>query len=395
MLKHIFIILWNQRRKYAVLIIEQMLVFAAMSLSLTILYDAVKSYRTPGNLDTDNVLSFGYMISGEYKPKVSSQSVQSMDVVKEKLEKKPYVEGISESLQFIPYARPTEYYWSDSVTFASGKKVYAHFKGTDEAAERVFRPDITEGRWFRDGEMVDGKYPAVLSEQLVEASGLTDLVGKTVYLRGYAFTVTGIVSGIKEEALKDAPPCIIAPISVLLPSGSTGIHEELAAKIKPGYDEEFANDFYKEFNLAWGLDDATELYFASLDDDKEANMEKTIISVAVTSIPSLFFLLFTVLGTIGVNLMDIKERLREFALRVSCGSTRRNVMFLFLLQNMVITGVSAIPGMVIVLSIYPIEMSLPVLVFTLLLTLLISFMCALYPAIIAVNMNPSELLRQD
>lgn len=136
--------LWNQKKKYTALVFEQVLVFIAVILSLTIAFDTVKSARTPGMLDTDNVMNFGYMISGGYSGSSSRHSVQAMDAVKDKLEKKPYVTGISESFFFIPYTRSSEYYWEDSVSFVPGKKVYAHIKATDEAAEKVFRPGHPE-----------------------------------------------------------------------------------------------------------------------------------------------------------------------------------------------------------------------------------------------------------
>ena len=87
MLKHIFIMLWNQKKKYTALVFEQVLVFIAVILSLAIAFDTVKSARTPGMLDTDNVMNFGYMISGGYSGSSSRHSVQAMDAVKDKLEK--------------------------------------------------------------------------------------------------------------------------------------------------------------------------------------------------------------------------------------------------------------------------------------------------------------------
>ena len=379
MLKHIFTLLWNQKKKYTAIVFEQVLVFIAVILSLTIAFDTVKSARTPGMLDTDNVMSFGYMISGGYSGSRSRHSVQAMDAVKDKLEKKPYVTDISESFFFIPYTRPSEYYWADSVSFVSGKKVYAHLKGTDDAAESVFRPDIIQGRWFRNGERVNGLYPAVITEQLAEASGISDPVGKTVYWAGITFSITGIVSGIKEEALMDAPPSIIVPIGVLLPSGSTGNYEELAARIKPGYEDEFANDFYHEFSLLYGDDDKTELFLGSCSDDKKSTMEKAVIRVAVTALPALFFFLFTLIGTIGVNLMDLQERKHEFALRISCGSTK----------------MKAISGIAIALCIYPLTTALPVAGFALTLALMLSLLCTLYPIFIILKMKPAVLLKEE
>ena len=395
MLKHIFIMLWNQKKKYTALVFEQVLVFIAVILSLTIAFDTVKSARTPGMLETDNVMCFGYVIGGGFNGKEFRHSVQAMDAVKDKLEKKPYVTGICESYNFIPYTRPTEYYWEDSVSFVSGKKLYAHLKCTDEAAEKVFRPDIIQGRWFRDGERVNGLYPVVITKQLAEASEISDPVGKTIYMGSHAFTIIGVISGIKEEVLVDAPPSIIIPIKVMLPTGSTGLSEELAARIKPGYEDEFANDFYHEFNLQWDEDDKTELYFRSCSDDKKSTMEKAVIGVAVTALPALFFLLFTLIGTIGVNLMDLQERKHEFALRISCGSTKRKAISLLLWQNIILTGISTIPGIAIALCIYPLATALPVAGFALALALVLSLLCALYPTFIILKMKPAELLKEE
>ena len=394
-LKHISIMLWNQRRKYTAVIFEQMLVFIAVALSLTIVVDTVHSYNTPGRLETDNVVSFGYMIEGNYEWEKSKASIQAMDAVKEYLGQKPYVIGISESYFFIPYIRPSEYYWADSLVFAAGKKVFAHFKGTDEAAEKVFGPDIVQGRWFHDGERIDGKYPAVVSELLVKNLGLEDPVGKTINFGVIPCVITGVVSGIKETPLKEAPPSIIVPIDLLLPTGSCGVFEELAAKVKSGYEDEFANDFYREFHKVWSETADVECFIIPLSKGEGESTETSIVQIASTGIPALFLLIFSILGTIGVNLIDVKERLREFALRISCGASRRQVIVMFLLQNVMVTGLSAFPGIVIVLSIYPLEISLPAAATVLLLALTVSFLCAGYPAFRISRMNPAELLRSE
>ncbi len=395
MIKHLLILLWNRRKTYTVLIFEQMLVFIAVALSLTIVYDTVRGFNTPGRIDPDNIVCFGYMITGDFDWKKSEQSIHTMDVVKEKLGKKPYVVGISESYYFIPYMRPSDYYWADSLIFTPEKKFFVHIKATDETAEKVFNPKIVQGRWFRNGERIDGKYPAVLSEQLVMDMDLVNPVGKTISLGTIPCIITGVVSGIKEVPLEEAPPSIIVPIDLMLPTGSSGTFEELAAKLQPGYEEEFANDFYKEFNRIWDGNVDAECIIYPLSIGHDTYMENNVISMAATGIPAVFFLLFTIIGTVGINLTGTKERMKEFALRIACGASRIRAMSLVIMQNIIVTGTSAIPGIAVILSIYPVEISLPVVVFTLILTLLISFLCALYPAFIILRMNPAELLKEE
>ena len=394
MLRHIFIMLWNKRTKYSALLFEQMLVFMALALSLVIMFDTVRKYRTPGMLDTENVIGFGYMMN-HYDSKQHLSSTQAMDAIKEKLEKIPYVTGISESYFFIPYLRESQYNWADSVALASGKKVFAHLKATDAAAETVFRPNIIDGRWFLRGEQVDGKYPIIISAQFVEAAGLDSPVGKTLKIQGIDFYVIGVVSGIKEVPLEESVPTIILPFSFMLPAGSAGQFEELAARIKPGYEDEFTNDYYREFNLIWDKNNEAEPFVCSLTKRKNSYMESEIAGMAATGVPTVFFLLFTLIGTLGLNLMDIEERRREFALRISCGATRRSAMSLLLVQSLLLTALSVIPGIVMVLATYPIATSLPVAICILILALLMSILCALYPAFSILKINPAVLLKDE
>ena len=396
MIKHILTMLYNQKKKFTAVIFEQVLVFIALSVSLTVALDTFRSYQSPGKLDVDNVVGFGYYINKDCDwRQFFETAIKTMDVVKEKLEKKPYVESISEDLQFIPYAKEAIYYWGDSISFTSGKKVYVHFKGADEAAETVFKPDIIQGRWFRDGERVNGLYPAVITEQLAVASEIEEPIGKIVFWGGQTYSITGIVSGIKEAALEESFPSIIVPVTVLLPMGSTGLSEELAARIKPGYEDDFANDFYLEWNRAWGTGDEVDLTFNVLEQKEKASMEDALIRTVSVGIPALFLLLFTLIGTVGINLIDVEKRKRELALRVACGASKKSIMNMIIAQNAVITGISSIPGIIVILLSFPWETSLPVVGFTIVLTLMLSVLCALYPAFKIFNMKPAELLKEE
>lgn len=393
MIKHILTMLYNQKKKFTAVIFEQVLVFMALSVSLTVALDTYRSYQSPGMLDVDNVVGFGYLINKNHDWQDSEKSAGVMDAVKDRLEQKPYVEKISEGLQLVPYMRPARDYWADSVSFVSGKKVYVHFKVADEATESVFKPDITRGRWFRDGERVNGLPPVVITEQLAAASEIEDPIGKIVYWRGQAYSITGIVSGVKEAALEEALPCIILPFSFM--NGMAGVYEELAARIKPGYEDDFVNDFYLEWNRMWGADYKAEPCLYLLDELEKVNMEGAITKTVSVVIPALFLLLFTLIGTVGINLIDVEKRKRELALRVACGASKKSIMNMIIAQNAVITGISSIPGIIVILLSFPWETSLPVVGFTVVLTLMLSVLCALYPAFKIFSMKPAELLKEE
>ena len=53
--------LWQERRKYAGVLMEQMLIFVILMVSMVALFEAINKYQEPGLLNTDNTI-FGYML---------------------------------------------------------------------------------------------------------------------------------------------------------------------------------------------------------------------------------------------------------------------------------------------------------------------------------------------
>ncbi|MCD8318297.1 MAG: ABC transporter permease, partial [Paraprevotella sp.] len=132
-----------------------------------------------------------------------------------------------------------------------------------------------------------------------------------------------------------------------------------------------------------------------LSQGKRAGMEDALIRTVSVGIPAFFLLLFTLIGTVGINLIDVEQLKRELALRVACGASKKSIMNMIIVQNAVITGLSSIPGIIIILFSFPFNTSLPVVGFTLVLTMLLSLLCALYPALKIFSMKPAELLKEE
>lgn len=93
--------------------------------------------------------------------------------------------------------------------------------------------------------------------------------------------------------------------------------------------------------------------------------------------------------------MDVEKRKRELALRIACGASRRNIMNMIILQNALITGISSIPGIIVILLSFPPETAWPVVGFTIVLTMMLSMLCALYPAFKIFAMKPAVLLKEE
>ena len=64
MIGHILKMLWQERKKYAGVLMEQVLIFIILMVSMVALFGAIDKYREPGLLNTDDVVVFGYMLHG-------------------------------------------------------------------------------------------------------------------------------------------------------------------------------------------------------------------------------------------------------------------------------------------------------------------------------------------
>lgn len=393
MIKHIVILLWNQKRKYLALMLEHVLVFAILMVCMVSLFNAAAQYQSPGLLDSKNTFYIGYMMHNGYTRENMDQIGYTMDAIIESMKKRPYVQAISESIQFIPYLRPSEYFWGDSLAFSSGHKLYVHTKATDAAAETVFRPKLEAGHWFEDGERPNGKYPAVVTAQLVEKAGLNDPLGKTINCNNQVYEIVGVIAGLKESAFEPSMEAIIVPISSWQ---RISFYREYAIRILPGYEDDLYDDYFKEFTRMGGRTQFVEPILSDLSQWRSDTMTRTITEVAFATIPTVFLVVFAFFGTLGLNLMDTKARTRELALRIAIGSNRGKVVKLLLLQNILMSSLAAIPGLIVAFYAYELDtITVTAIVTTLGIILLFSILSALYPAMMISRMNPAQSLKYE
>lgn len=393
MIRNILDILWNCRRKYALIFVEQAVVFAIVLICLAETVSAVRQYRSPGILETDNVVYFGYMMHGNMDTGGIVSTMKAMDAVVSDLKTEPYVEDISESVQMLPYTRPAEYFWTDSVRLSSGKKHEVHIKAADEAAANVLRPDLVDGRWFRDRERPGGRYPAVVTVQFSELAGMDSPVGKTFSLHGRTYCITGVVSGLKEDPLKDSEACVVVPVESWNP---LGYYREFAARVKPGSEDDFATEYYNAFGRIGGMSENADPFLNMATRDKMMSMSGTFTRLVAISVPTAFLLVFMFLGVAGSALMDARSRKREFALKRAVGATVSDTVMSVFVQNFLVGAVSFLPGFIVGLSVYgltPVFLAAAGITGAVVVVLVVGG--TVYPAVTVSNISPAEILRDE
>jgi ABC-type antimicrobial peptide transport system permease subunit len=98
----------------------------------------------------------------------------------------------------------------------------------------------------------------------------------------------------------------------------------------------------------------------------------------------------------GLWLLDVKKHIPEFAVRIAIGSTRKELGKMVFIQNLVISLIAAIPGLILAFFIYEFRMiEIMGIGASLLVMLLFSVFSACYPAYMAFKINPAEALQYE
>lgn len=387
MLKQIFKQIWNDRKRFSGIFVEQTLVFIILMISMVSIIGAVKKYNEPGLLDTDNTVYFGYMATNfgsSDLPKVSS----SMDEIVDKLRKNPNVKAITEGYNFAPYLRADEYNDSDSITINKVKlKIYV--KQSDRYGAVVFLPKFTEGGWITDKRLSDGSEPVVITQSIADTMKWGKSVGKKLTYKNQNFTVVGVIEGMKQNVFTPSVNAIIIPIYNRLSNG----YRELSAKVND--QKLFITDYYKLWNKLVVSKDV-QISIADLQSAKNTSMLGTTSTIIMQAIPTLFLLIFAFIGTFGIFWLNSQKRIKEFALRIAMGSTPRMLTILVITESLIISLLSILPGLVLAFFIYEFTVTnLVAIVITIGLMMIFSVFSAWYPAYMVSKINPAKAFNYE
>ena len=394
MIGHVLKMLWQGRRKYAGVLMEQMLIFIILMVSMAALFEAINKYREPGLLNTDNAMIFGYMLHGGGNGSLDDMRElgRGIDIVIEKLRKESFVEAITKSNGLAPYLRSDVYYdemFADTVK-VDGKSVGVIVKFADKEAERVFHPELEEGGWITDNVLEDGSRPAVVSRQLMDKLGWTEAMGKRLFMRGHTLIVVGISPGVKQNVFSDMPTTIIIPRD----EEQLSAYEECCAKIKPGYEDEFHACFSKEYKRL-GLAEKAVSFCYEMSGLKRGSMFEVVSGVAMRAIPTAFLLLFAFIGTFGLFWLNSKKRKVEFALRLVVGATKPRLINLVVMESLILSVLAALPGMVLFGFVYDwTGVNVAAIGMTLIVMVLFAVFSAWWPAYKVAQVNPVEAMRE-
>jgi putative ABC transport system permease protein len=284
------------------------------------------------------------------------------------------------------------------------------YSGATVTYEDVFNAHPYIGRFFTEAENLHRADVAVIGYDLGKAffEG-QDPIGKTIHVQGVPYRVIGVFEHRKGQLFQNPP----AEKQVLVPYRTYRKHHPaddehlIGAMALPDHmadaEDEIRGVLRRRRHVPYSAPDNFGISSAKqiADQIKEITGSVALLTAVVSSIG----LLVGGVGVMNIMLMSVTQRTREIGVRKALGARRRDVIWQFLIEAMVLTGAGGVIGVLlgigISLALNALVPSLPSTVpaWAVILGVGVSagvgLFFGMYPAVKAAQLDPIVALRYE
>ncbi|MCX7045354.1 MAG: ABC transporter permease [Candidatus Sumerlaeota bacterium] len=295
----------------------------------------------------------------------------------------------------------------------------ANVVGTVPWFPRVTQRTIKEGRFFNEEETEDARNVCVLGEAL--ANRLfpgEDPIGKSINAKGDVYRVVGVLKDL--GAMGSSTPATQFDLYVPLTAVRLRYGDIITNRSSGSFSAEKVelNEIIarvQNVNQVLGISDvirgildrrhrqADYEMIVPLELLYQAQRTKRIFSIVLGSIAAISLLVGGI-GIMNIMLASVTERTREIGIRRALGAKRKDIIFQFLTETILLSGCGGLFGLAIGVLIpflitYYAEMRTIVRLWSLGgalgISLMIGLVFGIYPAWRASRMNPIQALRHE
>ena len=232
----------------------------------------------------------------------------------------------------------------------------------------------------------------------------TNPIGKTIKIIGQQFKVVGVLTQTADGVDSSTDDRVIIPISVATKLNKSAIIKSFSAEAVSADTVDQSVVILTAF--------LTKIY-KSTDAFRVTNMAAVLstlnsitstLTVVLAGIASISLVVGGI-GIMNIMLVSVTERTREIGVRKAIGAKKRNILTQFLIEALVVTGLGGIMGVIIGvctihfviggLGIVPEVYSIPWILLSFGISLLIGVVFGMYPANKAANLNPIDALAYE
>ncbi len=387
MIKSILKLIWNRKRKSALMIIEMFISFLLLFALFVMVIKNVTNYFDPKGFDYENVwvvkMDFwGNGLSNE-------QNELTINQLKRNIASMPDVLFLANTSSNFPYAQGGR----STTLHYNNQKIQADNVKTDDAFAQVLNIHFKEGRWYNKSDEGQKTVPIVINQKLKEELfGDKNAIGKIIH--SGALKVVGVVEHYKVKGEYSKEPKIY--FARFKPKEFENI---LLIKAKPGagimFEEQLA---YTATTIAkdWTI------RVEPLTKYRKDIFQLTWVPILIFGGVCCFLILNIILGLLGILWYNIKNRIPEIGLRQSVGASARKIYQQFIGEMLLLTTLGFIPGLIVaiqfpLLEVFEIENKTYLLaaICSVLLIYILVFISSFIPSIQATKIQPAIALHEE
>lgn len=293
---------------------------------------------------------------------------------------------------------------SSSVTVKAGSKSRSTtLNGTSPEYETIKSIHVQSGRFLLSFDVDYLQKVAIIgtavANDILEGE---DPLGKSIKINGQVFKVVGVLQEKSNGQDQSDDDQIIIPVTVAQRLSSSAIIRNFSVQASSPEVVDSVMSKLTTFLTQIYKDEKTFRVF------NQAQMLSTLSSVTGSMMVVLggiaaISLVVGGIGIMNIMLVSVTERTREIGIRKAIGAKRKDIMFQFLIEAIMITGIGGVLGILIGVSIIkfiigglkivPAVYSVPWMTISFGISLVIGIIFGLFPAYKAARLNPIEALR--
>ncbi len=282
------------------------------------------------------------------------------------------------------------------------------FIGVTEGFQAIRKLVILRGRFFDADDMQSRSKVCLLTKELADrVFPYEDPIGKSIRVSELSFTVIGVFKervatfGLS-EIQRDS---VLIPFSLMKYYTGEDIIRELYAQARTAEDVPSVTrqvaEILKSRHPPGAVYDVENLS-SILEAARRISQGLTVVLLAIAFIA----LLISGVGIMNIMLVTVTERTREIGIRRAVGAPRSEILYQFLIESFIISGVGAVAGILIGVSLplaikplLPGDLRLPVSWLSVVVAFLVSSLTGVFfgylPANKAAKLHPTDSLRYE
>jgi ABC-type antimicrobial peptide transport system permease subunit len=284
------------------------------------------------------------------------------------------------------------------------------YHGALPADEEVFNTRPREGRFFSDAENEHRADVAVIGPDIAKKlypDG--NPIGKPILVDSVSYEVIGVTEPRKGQLVKDqsADKNVLVPFRTYRKHNPADDEVMIGAAAVQGHmseaEDQIRGVLRRRRNVPFNMPDSFGISSAQQIADEFRQITASV--ALLISVISSIGLLVGGVGVMNIMLMSVTQRTREIGVRRAIGARKRDVIWQFLTEAIVLTGSGGVIGvllgvgisLLINLAVPSLPSSIPLwsIILAVTVSMSVGLLFGMYPAIKAARLDPVEALRYE